>query len=34
MKRESKNNDYLFDAIIITIITFIGPESSADLYWL
>lgn len=33
MKRESKNNDYLFDAIIITI-TFMGPESSTDLYWL
>lgn len=29
MKRESKNNDYLFDAIITMIITFVGPESSA-----
>lgn len=29
MKRKSKNNDYLFDAIIIMIITFVGPESSA-----
>lgn len=34
MKRESKNNDYFFDASIITIITFVGPESPAGLYWL